>query len=113
MVVLQSVLLKGAIMSDVVSVARNDETSRYEIHVGDTLAGFTEFSVKPETVLVFPHTEVFPEFGGRGLAGELVRFAMTDVAARNESVLPLCPFVVKYLETHDVPGLTVVQRNKP
>ena len=97
-------------MSDAVTVTRNDEVQRYEIHVGETLAGFTEFVPKPENVLLFPHTEVFPEFGGRGLAGELVGTAMRDVAARGEQVVPLCPFVVKYLESHEVPGLTVIPR---
>ena len=92
-------------------VVRNDDADRYDIFLGDQLAGFTEFRRKPDNVLLFPHTEIDPEFGGRGLGGTLVGEARKDVAARGETVVPLCPFVVKYLRTHEVPGLTVVFRD--
>lgn len=99
-------------MTDTTSttVIRNDDESRYEIHVGDVVAGWTEFRVNGDK-LVFPHTLVDPAFSGRGLASMLVGQAMADVAARGETVVPLCPFVVKYLDTHDVPGLMIERRN--
>lgn len=98
-------------MTDDVTVTRNDEKQRYEIHVGEALAGFTDFVPDSHGRLVFPHTEVDPAFGGRGLGSTVVADAMADVAARGETVVPLCPFVVKYLRTHDVPGLEVAWRD--
>lgn len=90
------------------AVTRDDEAGRYELHLGDVLAGFTEFSIDPQGRLVFPHTEIDPAFEGRGLSKTLVSQAMADAAARGETVLPLCPVVLRYLLRNDVPGLTVV-----
>lgn len=93
-----------------VTVTRNDSAQRYDVHVGDTLAGYTEFKPVGDK-LVFPHTVIDPAFGGRGLGSVLVGEAMADVARRGETVVPLCPFVLKYLSTHDVPGLKVDYRD--
>lgn len=89
-----------------ITVTRNDERNRYEIHVGDTLGGFAEFSHERD-MLVFFHTEVDPAYKGRGLGSILVGDAMADVAERGETVSPVCPFVKRYLRENDVPGLTV------
>lgn len=92
------------------TVTRNEEKGRYEISVEGTLAGFTEFEQDEKGRWVFPHTEIDPAFGGRGLGTTLVAEALADEASRGETVVPVCPFVVKYLRTHDVPGLTVAWR---
>lgn len=99
-------------MTDEITVARNDEKQRYEIQVDGALAGFTTFVPDSEGRLRFPHTEIDPAFGGRGLGSTLVAEAMADVAARGETVVPLCPFVVKYLRGRDVPGLSVAWRDE-
>ncbi|KHK97174.1 hypothetical protein LK09_13000 [Microbacterium mangrovi] len=80
---------------------------RYEVRVDGKAAGFTLFHADPEGRLVFPHTVVEPEFGGRGLGQVLVSRAMADVASRGETVVPLCPFVTKYLRKTEVPGLKI------
>ncbi|GAA3751476.1 GNAT family N-acetyltransferase [Microbacterium kribbense] len=90
-----------------VTVVRSDEYHRYEVRVDEELAGFTEFRIEQPGRLRFPETMVIPSFRGRGLAGILVAEAMADVAARGETVVPLCPVVVRYLHEHDVPGLVV------
>lgn len=92
---------------DTLTVTRNDEAGRYEIHVGEVLGGFTEFEATPNGELLFPHTEIDPAFRGRGLAGVLIENAMDDVARRGERIVPLCPFVRRYLEEHEVEGLDV------
>jgi predicted GNAT family acetyltransferase len=91
-----------------VTVRRNDAARRYEIHVGDVVAGFTVFRIDPRGRLIFPHTEVDPAFRGRGLAQRLVAGAMTDVARRGETVIPHCPVVAGYLRENEVPGLDIV-----
>lgn len=93
--------------TDEITVARNDEDRRYEIHVGDVLAGFTIFRVDGHGRYLYPHTEVDPAFRGRGLAQRLVADAMADAARRGETVVPHCPVVAKYLREHEVPGLTI------
>lgn len=92
---------------DATTVTRNDEAGRYEIQVGDVLAGFTEFRADAEGRLLFPHTKVDPAFGGRGLGKILVAEALHDVAERGETIIPHCPFVIRYLEQNTVDGLSV------
>lgn len=94
-------------MSDGVQVVRNDEKSRYEVTVDGKVAGFTEFEADAAGRVIFPHTEVDPAYGGRGLGSILVGEAMADEAERGETVVPVCPFVVKYLKGHEVAGLDV------
>lgn len=89
------------------TVVRNDEKRRYEILQGETVAGFTLIRSDEQGRLVFPHTEIDPAFSGRGLGSILVREALADAAARGETVVPVCPFVVRYLQTHEVDGLDV------
>ena len=90
-----------------ITVTRNDEEHRYEVHAGDVLAGFTTFRIDSRGRLLFPHTEVDPAFRGRGLAQAVVSEAMTDAARRGETVVPHCPVVAAYLQRNAVPGLTV------
>ncbi|WP_106815837.1 GNAT family N-acetyltransferase [Microbacterium timonense] len=90
-----------------ITVRRNDDDGRYEVWVGDVLAGFTEFSADARGRLRFPHTVVDPAFRGRGLAQKVVSEAMADEARRGDTIVPLCPVVSKYLRENEVPGLQV------
>lgn len=92
-------------MTDI-TVTRNDEESRYEIRSGDVLAGFAAFDLRPGAIR-FLHTEVDPAFQGQGLAGKLAETALTDAVERDEAIVPLCPYIAKYLQTHDVPGAEI------
>jgi predicted GNAT family acetyltransferase len=95
------------------TVTRNDEDGRYEIHVGDVLAGFTVFRADSRGRLIFPHTEVDPAFRGRGIAQQVVAEAMADAARRGETVIPHCPVVAGYLRKNEVPGLDIVWPSHP
>lgn len=95
-----------------VTVTRNDEAGRYEVHVDGELAGFTEFAPDAQGRLVFPHTVIDPAFAGQGLGSVLVGRALADVARRGEVIVPLCPFVRKYLAGHTVEGLVAVSRER-
>jgi predicted GNAT family acetyltransferase len=92
-------------MTDI-SVTRNDEESRYEIRSGDVLAGFAAFDLRPGSIR-FLHTEIDDEFQGQGLAGKLASAALTDAAGRGEAIVPLCPYIAKYLETHEIEGAEI------
>ena len=96
-----------------ITVARNDEDGRYEIHIGDVLAGFTAFRSDSRGRLLFPHTEVDPAFRGRGLAQQVVAEAMADASRRGETVIPHCPVVARYLRETEVPGLEIVWPSHP
>jgi uncharacterized protein len=82
-----------------ISVRDAPELKRYEILVGDVLAGFTVYRPRPDAY-VFVHTEIDSAFGGRGLASILIKFALDDMQARGIAVLPDCPFVRRYISRH-------------
>lgn len=80
-------------------VERSADRDRYEIIVDDQLAGFAAYA-DHNGQRIFYHTEIGEEFGGRGLAGVLVGSALADTRAAGLRIVPVCPFVKKYLTTH-------------
>lgn len=77
-------------------VRDHPERNRYEIHVEDRLAGVGEYELRRDRI-IFTHTEVGDEFGGRGLARELVAAALADSRRRGLAVLPSCTYVRKVI----------------
>jgi uncharacterized protein len=83
-------------------VLRNEERHRYELWLGDDLAGYSAFHEPDgdaERRTVFTHTEVDPAFGGRGLGSRLVRESVEDAIRRERQIVPICPFVEKLLRS--------------
>ena len=74
-------------------------SKRYEAHLGDELAGVVEYGLVGKRLVAF-HTEVPPEFGGRGIASRLVRHVLDDARARGLTVTPRCPFFRAHFERH-------------
>ena len=81
---------------DVVDAANRH---RYEIRSGTTLAGFALYEISGEE-LTFTHTEIDPEFDGKGLGARLARAALDDVRTRGLGVVPLCPFIAGWIRRH-------------
>lgn len=48
--------------------------------------------------MVYVHTGVPPELEGRGIAGQLAKFALDDARARGLRVVARCPYVAAYIE---------------
>ncbi len=82
-----------------IAVVDNPELGRFEIHVGDTLAGFTEYRPRGDRY-AFVHSEIGDEFGGRGLASRLIKDTLDEMRTRAIAVLPYCPFVKRYIQRH-------------
>ncbi|KJS59848.1 GNAT family N-acetyltransferase [Streptomyces rubellomurinus] len=85
--------------SSSVVVENAAERQRYEIHVDGELAGFTEYRDR-DAQRVFFHTEIDDAYAGQGLAGRLVEEALTDVRAKGLRLVPVCPYVAKFLVKH-------------
>jgi len=86
--------------ADDVTVRDNPAVHRFEVWVGDQLAGFATYRLLDGSVYAFDHTEVGPPFEGRGLADRLVMAALGEVRSRGGSVLPYCPYVRAWLDRH-------------
>jgi uncharacterized protein len=80
-------------------VRDNADERRYEIDADGELAGFLLYGSRPGLIALI-HTEIKPEFEGRGLGGTLVRGALDDARGKGMSVLPFCPFVNSWIERH-------------
>jgi predicted GNAT family acetyltransferase len=81
------------------TVHRVDAENRYEIHVGDEVAGFAAYRDRADQRVIY-HTEIKDAFSGRGLSSVLVTQALTDVRDSGKHVVPVCPLVAAYLRKH-------------
>lgn len=80
-------------------IVHNTDAGRYELYVNDELASISEYR-RSGSRMVFHHTETRDRFRGRGLAAELVEWAMNDVREQNITVVPSCWFVRDFLRDH-------------
>lgn len=84
-----------------VNVENNPKQGRYEAHIDGNLAGFAEYMLSGDKLIVFTHTEVEPNFEGQGVGSKIARFALDDVRDDgSRSVLPLCPFIKGWILRH-------------
>jgi predicted GNAT family acetyltransferase len=81
-------------------VERADLRYRYEILVDGRLAGFTEYRDR-DAQRVFFHTETDEAFAGQGLASVLVQQALSDARTSGMRIVPVCPYVARFLQKHD------------
>jgi len=79
-------------------VRNNAAQNRYELEVDGHLA-IAEYRLRPGRIS-FTHTEVPDALEGRGIGSKLVRAALDDARARGLKVVPLCPFVKRYIDKH-------------
>jgi predicted GNAT family acetyltransferase len=85
-------------MADVV-VVDNRDFWRVEAHVDGVVAGFTAYRDRPGR-RVFTHTEVDPAFEGQGIGSTLARAALDQARADGIGVVPQCPFIRGWIDTH-------------
>lgn len=52
------------------------------------------------TQRVLFHTAVSPDYAGQGLASVLVKAVIEDIVARGYRLVPVCPYVAKWLPRH-------------
>jgi predicted GNAT family acetyltransferase len=82
-----------------IEVTDAPEAKRFEARVDGKLAGFIQYEVRPEAV-VLVHTQVLDEFEGKGVGSVLVRRVLDDIRARDGKIIPSCPFVAEYIRRH-------------
>jgi len=86
-------------------------TQRYEISEDGTVVGFLTYR-QGRGLVDLVHAEVDPDHSGRGLAGQLVAFALDDVRRRQLGVLPHCPYVQRYIDGHQDDYLDLVPADR-
>jgi predicted GNAT family acetyltransferase len=80
-------------------ITHNADQNRYELFVGEVLASLADYRVDGNRVVIF-HTETRNDFRGKGLAAELVQWALDDIRASGQTVEPACWFVADFIQAH-------------
>lgn len=81
------------------SVRDNSDEHRYEIARGEEVGGWVEYELRDD-VMTMIHTEIDGSYQGEGLGSVLARGALDDARSRRLSVVPVCPFVRRYIQRH-------------
>jgi predicted GNAT family acetyltransferase len=79
-------------------VKQNLEKHRFEIVVDDKVA-MVGYRMVGSTI-VYTHTEVPPEFEGKGVGSKLARFVLDYAQAQGYRVQAQCPFIAEYVRRH-------------
>ncbi|WP_181787308.1 GNAT family N-acetyltransferase [Streptomyces phytophilus] len=84
-----------------VEVSDVPEARRYEARVGgeSKVAGVADY-IRTAELVAFVHTEVLPEYEGRGVGAALVRTALDEARAAKLRVLAICPFFAGWIARH-------------
>lgn len=80
-------------------VRDNRDRARFEIREGGELAGFLQYNMRGGR-LILVHTEIDDAHEGRGLASILVRSALDDIRSRGLRIVPVCPYVERFIHKH-------------
>lgn len=108
----RSVKLSVEIEMTQFDVKLNDAGDRYEVFVDGKAGGFVQV-LASDSHVAFTHTEVDPEFKGRGLGKRLAEASLADAVDKGKSIIPLCPFIATYLTEHPIEGAQVEWPNRP
>jgi predicted GNAT family acetyltransferase len=84
--------------TDEIEVVNNEEARRFEVNLNGKVAMIQYLLTKH--MIVFSHTEVPPEFEGKGIAGKMAKVALDYARSAGLEVQPLCPFVAGYIRRH-------------
>ena len=79
-------------------VIDNKELRRFETQV-DGHQAIIAYSVMPN-ILMLNHTEVDKALEGRGVASEMAEKVLLEIELRGLKVIPVCPFIKKYINKH-------------
>ncbi len=81
-------------------IEHNETTGqgRFEAREENKFAGKLEYSRKEESKMVIEHTEVDPEFQGKGVGKKLVQEAAEYARDHNLKINPVCSYAKKVLE---------------
>lgn len=75
------------------------DARQYEITVDGEHAGLIDYLDRDGQRILY-HTEIDDKFGGQGLAATLVEQALTDTRSAGKRIVPVCPYIAKYVKRH-------------
>jgi len=86
-------------MTTTPDIRNNESSMQYETTI-DGHTAYVAYDLEDDNVIVFTHTIVPDELGGRGLGGALAKHVLDDARARHLRVKPQCAFIASYMQKH-------------
>jgi uncharacterized protein len=81
-------------------IAHEPDARRYVMHIDGDVIAVADYAINGNQIS-FTHTFTNPKHRGKGLAGEVVAFAMDDVEQTTTyRVVPMCWYVADWFEAH-------------
>ena len=80
-------------------VVEVSEESRYELRLDGRLIGLAAYH-RRDGRIAFTHTEVDASCQGQGCGSRLAEAVLEDARRKGLDVVPLCPFIAHYIDTH-------------
>ncbi|GAB6010925.1 GNAT family N-acetyltransferase [Viscerimonas tarda] len=77
----------------------NTEEGQYEFHVGKFIPKI-EYIKTVNNEIYLTHTEAPIALEGKGIGSQLVEKSLEDIEKQGLRLIPLCPFVAKYIYKH-------------
>ena len=82
-----------------VTVRDDADHARYVVEVNGRLAGLADYELHGQRQ-IFVHTEIREAFEGQGLGSILARNALADVVSKGRTIVPVCPFIARWISRH-------------
>ncbi|MDM4763169.1 GNAT family N-acetyltransferase [Galbitalea sp. SE-J8] len=83
-----------------IEIVHQPDDSRYALLEGGDVVSVLDYALR-DGAISFTHTFTRPSHRGRGLAADLVRFAVDDVEASSaRRVVPMCWYVADWFDAH-------------
>lgn len=76
----------------------NEAKKQYEFHIDGDLARIEYIKAREKIFLT--HTEVPAKLEGKGIGSALIKQALEDIQQKGLELVPLCPFVVAFINRH-------------
>ena len=78
------------------NITHNTTAQRVETTI-DGMTAYLSYQVAGDDTLIYDHTIVPKELGGRGLGTALVKHALDYANEHNKKIVPSCSFVASYI----------------
>jgi len=85
-------------MTEPIIIEHDEAHHRYQAVIAGEVAGTAHYRVREQKI--FWHTEVKPEFEGKGVGTALAKGVFEDLHARGEKAVIECPFLTAFLKRH-------------
>ena len=81
-----------------INIIHKESAKRFETSI-DGHVGYISYQERDDK-LVYDHTIVPQELGGRGVGSALVKYALNYARDNGKKVVPQCSFVASYIDKH-------------